>query len=200
MSMHDPQQNSDAGVTWFRALFNEANTGVCLLGDGGQYVAANPAYNRLLGIDEAALRELGALDTTHSEDLAPWREALGRLFARESRHEVLNSRFVRPGGGPFWARARLSAVNLDDNKPDYVLLMADVSLGPDRAVEEEFLSQMSHELRTPLNAIMGFSDMISGEILGPLGNDRYRHYAADINASGRNLLSMIDMLLDRRSG
>jgi len=198
--MQRSQTNRDAGVTWFRALVDEARTGVCLLDEGGHFIATNPAFNRLLGIDEVSLGELNALETIHTDDLPQWRIALGRLFESESRQEVLNGRFVRRGGGPFWSRVQLSAVNLGQNKrPDFVLLMAEVILGPDTDAEGEFLSQMSHELRTPLNAIMGFSDMISAEILGPLGNDRYRHYAADINASGRSLLSMIDTLLDRRS-
>src|SRR6202035_1169286 len=41
----------------------------------------------------------------------------------------------------------------------------------------EFLAIMSHELRTPLNAIIGFSDLISRKILGPVGTLRYREYA-----------------------
>lgn len=198
--MHRLHRDHDAGVTWFRALFDEAKTGVCLLAEDGHYVAANPAYHRMLGIDEEALYELGAAETTHAEDSALWNDVLARLFAGESRHEVLNSRFERRGGGPFWVRAQLSPVNLGNNRPAYVLLMVDVSLGPETDAKEAFLSQMSHEMRTPLNAIMGFSDMMKAEILGPIGNDRYRHYADDINKSGRNLLSMIDTLLDRRSG
>jgi signal transduction histidine kinase len=40
--------------------------------------------------------------------------------------------------------------------------------------KSEFLANMSHELRTPLNAIIGFSEMIEGEIFGPLENEKYR--------------------------
>jgi signal transduction histidine kinase len=59
-----------------------------------------------------------------------------------------------------------------------------------------FVTNMSHELRTPLNAIIGFSDMMKGEVFGPLGNDRYREYAADINTSGLHLLDLISDVLD----
>jgi signal transduction histidine kinase len=59
-----------------------------------------------------------------------------------------------------------------------------------------FLANMSHELRTPLNAILGFSEMITSETFGPLGSPRYAEYAADINASGRHLLDLVDQVLD----
>ena len=60
----------------------------------------------------------------------------------------------------------------------------------------EFLANMSHELRTPLNAIIGFSEIIQTEMLGPLGNDRYKSYAQDIRASGHHLLEVIGDILD----
>ena len=62
--------------------------------------------------------------------------------------------------------------------------------------KSEFLANMSHELRTPLNAVIGFSEMMSHQIFGPLGNDRYAEYVDDIGTSGRHLLSLIDQVLD----
>jgi Amt family ammonium transporter len=59
-----------------------------------------------------------------------------------------------------------------------------------------FLGNMSHELRTPLNAVIGFSEILTGELFGPLGDQRYRDYANDILASGRHLLSLVNDLLD----
>lgn len=60
----------------------------------------------------------------------------------------------------------------------------------------EFLANMSHELRTPLNAIIGFSEALEREIYGPLGTDRYKEYAQDINSSGIHLLNIINDILD----
>lgn len=65
--------------------------------------------------------------------------------------------------------------------------------------KSKFLANMSHELRTPLNAILGFSEAIQHELFGELegaGADKYREYVADINSSGRHLLSLINDLLD----
>ncbi|MGH6947140.1 MAG: CHASE2 domain-containing protein [Kiloniellales bacterium] len=60
----------------------------------------------------------------------------------------------------------------------------------------EFLHTMSHELRTPLNAIIGFSETMSGELLGPLGTPKYKDYAVDIHGSAQHLLEIINDILD----
>jgi signal transduction histidine kinase len=62
--------------------------------------------------------------------------------------------------------------------------------------KSQFLANMSHELRTPLNAIVGFSEMLSGQVLGPLGKPRYLEYARDISDSGGHLLTMVSKMLD----
>jgi two-component system, cell cycle sensor histidine kinase PleC len=62
--------------------------------------------------------------------------------------------------------------------------------------KSEFLATMSHELRTPLNAIIGFSDIIQGELFGPVHNSKYIEYAHDIHDSGAHLLAIINDILD----
>jgi signal transduction histidine kinase len=60
----------------------------------------------------------------------------------------------------------------------------------------DFLANMSHELRTPLNAIIGFSEVISNELFGPIANEKYLEYIKDINTSSLHLLSIINDVLD----
>ncbi len=62
--------------------------------------------------------------------------------------------------------------------------------------KSRFLASMSHELRTPLNAILGFSEVMSNEVLGPVDNESYREYVQDIHSSGRHLLELINEILD----
>jgi PAS domain S-box-containing protein len=59
-----------------------------------------------------------------------------------------------------------------------------------------FLAQVSHELRTPLNAIIGFTEMMTQEIFGPLGAPQYHGYAGDVLKAARHLLSIITDMLD----
>ena len=61
--------------------------------------------------------------------------------------------------------------------------------------KSEFLANMSHELRTPLNAIIGFSEVLIDRIFGDL-NAKQTDYLQDILASGRELLALINEILD----
>ena len=58
----------------------------------------------------------------------------------------------------------------------------------DAAQWSRLTSRMSHELRTPLNAVIGFSELMKGEVFGPLGSETYADYARNIHRSGRTLL------------
>jgi signal transduction histidine kinase len=62
--------------------------------------------------------------------------------------------------------------------------------------KSDFLARMSHELRTPFNAIIGFSEMMTTEIRGPLGHPSYNNYLATIETSSKHLLQFINDILD----
>jgi signal transduction histidine kinase len=57
-----------------------------------------------------------------------------------------------------------------------------------------FLATMSHELRTPLTAIIGYEELLSDGISGPV-TDAQRTQLARIKASALHLLALIDEIL-----
>ena len=63
------------------------------------------------------------------------------------------------------------------------------------ASQADFLANMSHELRTPLNAIIGYAELLMLPDL-PASDEQRRAYARDIRDSGRQLLEMIDDILE----
>lgn len=61
-----------------------------------------------------------------------------------------------------------------------------------QTVRRDFLCNMSHELRTPLNGVLGMADILLDT---PLSGDQ-RFYVETLRSSGRDLLQIINNLLD----
>ena len=58
--------------------------------------------------------------------------------------------------------------------------------------KSSFLANMSHEIRTPINAVLGMNEMIQRECDEPA----IMEYAKEIETAGRNLLSLVNNILD----
>jgi signal transduction histidine kinase len=87
----------------------------------------------------------------------------------------------------------------DDISPAVATLRSSARARRQAALDEQqrsFLRMVSHELRTPLNSILGFSEIISQELYGPLGAPQYKEYAGIIRASGQRLLNLVNQILE----
>jgi PAS domain S-box-containing protein len=62
-------------------------------------------------------------------------------------------------------------------------------------LKSEFLASMSHELRTPLHTIIGFSELLSEELEGPL-NEKQKRFMSHIHQDSLHLLELINEVLD----
>lgn len=62
------------------------------------------------------------------------------------------------------------------------------------AAKTQFLKTISHELRTPLNAVIGYSELLQEE-LSEFGAERQRLDAGHINHAGKQLLGLINDML-----
>ncbi len=62
-------------------------------------------------------------------------------------------------------------------------------------LKSEFLASMSHELRTPLHTVIGFAELLSEEIQGPL-NDKQKRFIGHIHKDSMHLLELINDVLD----
>jgi signal transduction histidine kinase/HAMP domain-containing protein len=116
----------------------------------------------------------------------------GGEFQIEDGRWLRVSRSATQDGGFFLVFSDFTAIK----EREHHLRIAKQEAEAASAAKSNFLANMSHELRTPLNAIIGFSEVMTGEIFGPVGNPKYREYVASILDSGRHLLDIINSLLD----
>src|SRR6201999_4315020 len=164
------------------------------------------ATQALLGRAPQSVIGLAPAALVHPEDLAVLNSALmeSSYFGRAASAEV---RLRHADGTLVWAEMRcrpvaeggdIVAVTRDicaAKAQERALVEArDAALDASRA-KSRFLANMSHELRTPLNAIIGFSELMTREMFGPL-SPRYQEYSRLVHESGAHLLDLINSVLD----
>jgi cell cycle sensor histidine kinase DivJ len=195
----------------YRLLANNAMDLITRHAPDGRIRFASPASRTFLGRDPGELTGLAPAALVHPDDLKVVQAAFlaasyfGRDGTVEARlchhdgHHIWSELHLRrtplgsEGGGDIVAVTRDIA---ERKAQSQALLQArDAALGANRA-KSQFLANMSHELRTPLNAIIGFSEVMSRQMFGPLANARYLEYIGLIHESGSHLLELINGVLD----
>ncbi|MEM8812066.1 MAG: ATP-binding protein [Pseudomonadota bacterium] len=201
-------------VAELESILDTATDGVLVMEADGTIKAANRSAEALFDADRSAM--IGANFTDY---LAPesHRSALDYIdgLARNGVESVLNDgREVigrEAAGGLIPMFMTIGRVDQGDSSAKFCAVLRDITqwkkaeedLTTARRQAEtassqksDFLAKISHELRTPLNAIIGFSEVMLGERLGPIGTERYKEYLSDIRSSGDYIMSLINDLLD----
>ena len=204
-------QAAAEGAAMYRFLADNAMDLITRHSADGRIRFASPSALALLGCAPDALVGLAPSALVHPDDLKTMQAAFveASYFARAAAAEV---RLKRADGSHVWTEMRcrpaapangvaadIVAVTRDiteRKKNERALIDArDMAEQANRA-KSRFLANMSHELRTPLNAIIGFSEVMTFEMFGPVGSPRYLEYARLIHESGGHLLELINGVLD----
>jgi PAS domain S-box-containing protein len=201
------RRSTEDDLRLMRAAMDCSSEAICLLDPSGRFLMVNDATCRPLGYSREELSSMSVFDVAVQTDRQGWQEHWDH-YREIGARSVEGQRRTKDG--------RIFPVDLTTsffkfNDKEYLFTVArDATLR--KSIEHElrdagdhaqtanqaksqFLANMSHELRTPLNAIIGFSEVLSSALFGPL-DARYRDYPQDIHGSGHHLLQIINDLLD----
>ncbi|GBC60224.1 hypothetical protein DENIS_1175 [Desulfonema ishimotonii] len=77
-------------------------------------------------------------------------------------------------------------------KTNEALLRAKEAAESANRAKSEFLANMSHEIRTPMNAVLGFTELLYPTVT----EEKQKNYLEAIRSGGKNLLTLINDILD----
>ena len=137
------------------------------------------------------IRQLRALANNVAEGNLEVRAAI----KTGDEYEKLSNAFNNMLDGLAAAQEKLRQTNKQLDGKIAELSERNIELFKAGKIKGEFLANISHEFRTPLNAILGFAEILR-EKPEVLKKDKGRRYAENIISSGKQLLNMINDLLD----
>ena len=192
-----------------RAMLDNQPDGVALFDAAGHLIASNALAERMTGLREGEMRpgrhllELRGLQIAAGEFGGDADAVQGFIAARGTQPLATGSRYIRhrPDGTLLEVRT--------DPTPDGGIIRTYRDVTEERRIRAEleaardaaeaasraksgFLATMTHELRTPLHAVIGFSEAILEERRA----ETMRAHAEEVLAAGRQLLGLVDGLLE----
>ncbi len=165
--------------------------GVIALDDHDRLVSYNSAAAHIFtGLPSHKLGENIRVVEDFREEM--FREDMPQNFSINERHYESHSKQITDENG---RRQGCVILILDVTDTEaYINEIKRVRQEAEKAsiAKSEFLANMSHEIRTPMNAIIGLNEIIMEEC----GDTQIYAHAKDVQSAARNLLTIINDILD----
>lgn len=195
----------------YRMIFEKSPLGIIHFDTYGVITQCNKSFVDIVGVEEAnIIGNIIGLDLLRSDTSEEIKKCVTAVLSGEPDN-FSGSSFSFMGARDTPIRASFVPVITEDKaiaggicivediteskKAREALIHAKNVAEEASRTKSEFLSNVTHELRTPLNAIMGFSDLLQESIEDKL-NENQRKYLNNIIAGGKDLLDVINNILD----
>jgi signal transduction histidine kinase len=205
----DMHRRYDALIKVQRETLDHLAEAVAVFGSDGCVRLHNPAFQHMWKLSAEALDQNPHVDAITAwchalhDDTRVWRNMRRAVTAIDGR-EPTSTRIERRDGPVI----DLATIPLPDGATLVTLQDVTDSVHVERALRErnealetadsikiEFVHHVSYELRSPLTNIIGFANLLSDPIFGPL-TGKQREYVGYITSSTNALLAIINNILD----
>jgi PAS domain S-box-containing protein len=194
----------------FETIVSASANIVMLLDADGRITYDSPSTRRILGYPEEALIGHSLEQFIPAQNKFQFQELMRSILRRAGATEMLETPVLTVSGHVTFTDLTITNLLDDPHLHALVVKLHDVTekkrfteelrAAKERAeagnrAKSTFLANVSHELRTPLNSIIGFSDLLLAQPNGAL-LPAYFEFARDINGSGKELLNLINRILE----
>src|SRR5712675_3733512 len=156
----------------WRSMFEASAVGIALTDRNRRFVAANEAFQRMVGYGEEELCALGPVDITHEDDRAETAYMLDDILSGRRPDYHVEKRYRRKDGTVIWVRVSTArAPGPDSSLPGVPTIIEDITewkRAEDAAQEArdslyrvtrlttmgELSASIAHEVNQPLSAIV----------------------------------------------
>ena len=200
--LKDLQWELSDNETRYRDLLDSQNDIITRVDAQGRLTFVNRAFCRTFGVEAGTV-----LGTVYEMEVLQ-HEGEARDVAADPGRRVRFEELVITADGPRWFAFESHAITTAEGRVQELQLLGrdvteqrraqkalaearDQAESANRA-KSRFLAAMSHEIRTPMNGILGMTSLLNETVL----SSEQQAYVAAVDHSAKNLLTIIDEILD----
>ena len=194
----------------WRSMFEASAVGIALTDRNRRFVAANEAFQRMVGYGEEELCALGPVDITHEDDRAETADMLDDILSGRRPDYHVEKRYRRKDGTVIWVRVSTArAPGPDSSLPGIPTIIEDITerkRAEDSAQEArdslyrvtrlttmgELSASIAHEVNQPLSAIVANGAACLNLLSEPTPDvEEAKEAIADIISDGRRASAVL---------
>jgi PAS domain S-box-containing protein len=159
--------------TNFRSIYETTNVGIAIKDEQGYYIAANKAFQNILGYTETELKEMHFTHFISPEDLESELYTHKQLTTNQITKYTLEKKLITKSGDTIWCNVNVAAIRDVDNKTtSCISVLVDITerrtheekLMNLNATKDKFFSIISHDLQNPLIGIIGLGEILKDRV------------------------------------